>query len=69
MAPELRRLHDRLIKVKDSVTISMILEARKKRNWSVYDKLSENEKLRLQIAELNTLITSPKYTNFRLKNR
>lgn len=53
---EVDKLHERLINASERITTRMVLEARKNRNWNVFDKLSEEDKLRVRISELNAVI-------------
>jgi hypothetical protein len=45
-------LNNRLLKIMEQLSTEDILESRKSRNWEVFDKLSEIEKLTWRLEEL-----------------
>ena len=45
-------LNKRLAQIMEKLTTEDILEARKNRNWETFDKLSEIEKLKCRLEEL-----------------
>jgi hypothetical protein len=45
-------LNTRLLKIMEQLSTEDILESRKSRNWEVFDKLSEIEKLKWRLEEL-----------------
>ncbi len=53
---EIDDLNKRLVSKASRITTHMVLEARKDRNWKVFDMLEPIDKLKLQIAELNNFI-------------
>jgi hypothetical protein len=45
-------LNNRLLKIMEQLSTEDIFESRRSRNWEVFDKLSEIEKLKWRLEEL-----------------
>jgi len=45
-------LNSRLLKIMEQLSTEDIFESRRSRNWEVFDKLSEIEKLKWRLEEL-----------------